>query len=137
MNRYHTYGLGAIGVVEVNFYTMAVVILDEMLKTSEVTLVSCEKKLGGRLVSIIVAGDISSVNTAIETAKGLGKTLGEKNIKVAVTISNPHPEIIKLLNLIKQPISAVAKQDSEKVDEVSENIKPNTRRKSNESSGND
>ncbi|MDF2878371.1 MAG: microcompartment protein [Clostridia bacterium] len=137
MNRYHTYGLGAIGVVEVNFYTTAVVILDEMLKSSEVTLVSCEKKLGGRLVSMIVAGDISSVNTAIETAKGLGKTLGEKNIKVAVMISNPHPEIIKLLNLIKQPISAVAKQDSEKVDEVSENIKPNIRRKSNESSRND
>ncbi|MDF2612299.1 MAG: microcompartment protein [Clostridia bacterium] len=108
MDRYNTYNLSAIGVVEVNFYTNAVMILDEMLKTSEVQLVSCEKKLGGRLVSIIVAGDNSSVTAAVESAIGLGKILGEKNIKVAVAISNPHPEIVKLLNLIKKPADSHA-----------------------------
>lgn len=102
MNSYNTFELGAIGVVEVSFYTSAVLILDEMLKASEVQLVSCEKKLGGRLVSIIVAGDTSSVEAAVERAVELGKLVGEKTIKVAVTISNPHPEIIKLLNLVKK-----------------------------------
>ena len=56
----------AIGVVEINFFTNALIALDEMLKASDVHLVSCEKKLGGRMVTIIVGGDTSSVNAAIE-----------------------------------------------------------------------
>lgn len=89
----------AIGVVEINFFTNALIALDEMLKASDVHLVSCEKKLGGRVVTIIVGGDTSSVNAAIEAVYATGGRIGEKNIKVAVAISNPHPEIKRLLNL--------------------------------------
>lgn len=89
----------AIGVVEINFFTNALIALDEMLKASDVHLVSCEKKLGGRMVTIIVGGDTSSVNAAIEAVYATGGRIGENNIKVAVAISNPHPEIKRLLNL--------------------------------------
>ena len=89
----------AIGVVEINFFTNALIALDEMLKASDVHLVSCEKKLGGRMVTIIVGGDTSSVNAAIGAVYATGGRIGEKNIKVAVAISNPHPEIKRLLNL--------------------------------------
>ena len=89
----------AIGVVEINFFTNALIALDEMLKASDVHLVSCEKKLGGRMVTIIVGGDTSSLNAAIEAVYATGGRIGEKNIKVAVAISNPHPEIKRLLNL--------------------------------------
>ena len=89
----------AIGVVEINLFTNALIALDEMLKASDVHLVSCEKKLGGRMVTIIVGGDTSSVNAAIEAVYATGGRIGEKNIKVAVAISNPHPEIKRLLNL--------------------------------------
>ncbi len=89
----------AIGVVEINFFTNALIALDEMLKASDVHLVSCEKKLGGRMVTIIVGGDTSSVNSAIEAVYATGGRIGENNIKVAVAISNPHPEIKRLLNL--------------------------------------
>ena len=89
----------AIGVVEINFFTNALIALDEMLKASDVHLVSCEKKLGGRMVTMIVGGDTSSVNAAIEAVYATGGRIGEKNIKVAVAISNPHPEIKRLLNL--------------------------------------
>ncbi|WP_091689184.1 BMC domain-containing protein [Anaerocolumna aminovalerica] len=92
--------INAIGVVEVNFYTNAVTVLDEMMKASDVELVSCHKKLGGRMVHSIVAGETSSVNAAIEAANAAKSIVGEDNVKVAVTISNPHPEIIKLLNMI-------------------------------------
>jgi microcompartment protein CcmL/EutN len=92
--------INAIGVVEVNFYTNAVTVLDEMMKASNVELVSCHKKLGGRMVHSIVAGETSSVNVAIEAANAAKSIVGEDNVKVAVTISNPHPEIIKLLNMI-------------------------------------
>ena len=92
--------LNAIGVVEVNYFTNSVVVLDEMLKASDVKLVSIHKKLGGRMVHSVIAGETSAVNAAIEAAENARSIVGEKNIKVAVTISNPHPEVIKLLNLI-------------------------------------
>jgi len=92
--------LNAIGVVEVNYFTNSVVVLDEMLKASDVELVSIHKKLGGRMVHSVIAGETSAVNAAIEAAENARSIVGEKNIKVAVTISNPHPEVIKLLNLI-------------------------------------
>ena len=104
----------AIGVVEINFFTNALIALDEMLKASDVHLVSCEKKLGGRMVTIIVGGDTSSVNSAIEAVYATGGRIGEKNIKVAVAISNPHPEIKRLLNLAED------KQD--KQDNQAQNI---------------
>lgn len=143
----------AIGVVEITFFTNALIVLDEMLKASEVHLVACEKKLGGRLVTIIVGGDTSSVNAAIETALDTGARVGEKNIKVAVSIPNPHPEIRKLLNLIKQDTPketavtvntetevietensgaqphVVEAADKIENEQKTENIKPKTRRK--------
>lgn len=115
----------AIGVVEINFFTNALIVLDEMLKSSDVHLVACEKKLGGRMVTIIVAGDTSSVNAAVETAIASGESVGEKNIKVAVSISNPHPEIRKLLNLITQdtPKTEEIKREEKKEIVVSEEVK--------------
>ncbi len=88
----------AIGIVEISFYTNAVIVLDEMLKASEVTLIRCEKLLGGRLVSIIVGGETSAVQSAIETALEMGSRVGKKNIKIAVAIPSPHPQIMKLFN---------------------------------------
>lgn len=92
--------MNAIGVIEVNFFTNSVVVLDEMLKNSDVEIVSCHKCLGGRMVTSVVAGETSAVKSAIEAAETAKEIVGEKNVKVAVMISNPHPEIIKLLNLI-------------------------------------
>lgn len=115
----------AIGVVEITFFTNALIVLDEMLKAADVHLLACEKKLGGRMVSIIVGGDTSSVNASIEAALQAGNRVGEKNIKVAVTISNPHPEIRKLLNYIALPIENMPEQTqnaSDTQDEKNDNI---------------
>lgn len=115
----------AIGVVEINFFTNALIVLDEMLKSSDVHLVACEKKLGGRMVTIIVAGDTSSVNAAVETAIASGDKIGADNIKVAVSISNPHSEIRKLLNLITQdtPKTEEIKREETKEIAVTEDVK--------------
>lgn len=91
----------AIGVVEVNFFSKSVVVLDEMMKAAEVELVSCHKTLGGRMVHSVVAGDTSSVNAAIEAAEHAAGIIGAENLKVAVAINSPHPEVMKLLNMIQ------------------------------------
>ncbi len=85
----------AVGVVEISFLTNAIVMLDELLKTSDVKLVGCEKTLGGRMVTIIVEGTVSAVDMAMQRAEGMNN----KDLKVAVTISKPHPELTKLFRL--------------------------------------
>ena len=69
--------------------------LDIMCKTSGVELATWERKLGGRLVTIIVRGDVAAVNEAVATAV-------KKAIKKPVAsgvIANPHEEIVRLVNL--------------------------------------
>ncbi len=97
--------LNAIGVVEVNYYANAVVVLDAMLKASNVELISCHKKLGGRMVHTVVTGNTSAVNAATEAARNTEDKVGKGNVKVAITISNPHPEVIKLMNLLEENLN--------------------------------
>lgn len=92
----------AIGVVEVTSYSNTVVVMDAMLKAASVRIVSFHKKLGGKMVRGVVAGEVSAVDAAMDAAEGAKPTIGEENLKVAVTISNPHPEVIKLMNMIDE-----------------------------------
>jgi microcompartment protein CcmL/EutN len=59
----------SLGFVEVSGVTAAIDALDIMCKSADVSLVSWERKLGGRLVTIIVTGNISAVTAAVENAK--------------------------------------------------------------------
>lgn len=81
------------GFIEIPSTTAAIDALDIMLKTADVEFVTWEKKLGGRLVTIIVSGSVSAVTQAVEVAS-------EKAIKkpvAKVVIANPHEEIIKII----------------------------------------
>ncbi|MFI3208689.1 MAG: BMC domain-containing protein [Eubacteriales bacterium] len=83
------------GFVEIVGVVAAVDALDIMCKTSGVELETWERKLGGRLATIVISGDISAVTEAIEAAKAHA-------IKAPVqtgVIANPHEEIVRLVNL--------------------------------------
>ena len=54
--------------IEVSGVVAAVDSLDAMCKASDVSLVTWERKLGGRLVTIIVEGAVSDVKAAVEAA---------------------------------------------------------------------
>ena len=85
----------SLGFIEITGVVAAVDALDIMCKTSGVELATWERKLGGRLVTIIVRGDVASVTEAVETAAA-------KAIKKPVAsgiIAIPHEEIIRLVNL--------------------------------------
>ncbi|MBA4699132.1 MAG: BMC domain-containing protein [Ruminococcus sp.] len=84
----------AYGFFEIPSVTAAVVAIDIMCKTADVQFVTWEKKLGGRLVTIIIRGDVSAVTQAIETAaaNGIKKPVAQ------VVIASPHEEIIKIIN---------------------------------------
>ncbi len=84
----------AYGFFEIPSVTAAVVAIDMMCKTAQVELVTWEKKLGGRLVTIIIRGDVSAVTQAIETAAANGI----KEPAAYAVIASPHEEIIKMVN---------------------------------------
>lgn len=113
----------AIGVLEVNYYSNTVVVVDQALKAAEVEIVSCHKKLGGRMCHTVLAGETSAVQAAMEAAREAGRIVGDKNVKVSVSISNPHPEVLKLLNMIdrheeeKNSGGNIQKEDQENKEE--------------------
>jgi len=83
----------ALGFVELPGLTNAITVLDTMLKAAAVTFITWEKKLGGRLVTIIVNGSVSSVTAAVDVAKQ------SADIKSALVIAAPHPETWKMVRL--------------------------------------
>ena len=80
------------GFIEIPSTTAAIDALDIMCKTADVEFVTWEKKLGGRLVTIIVQGEVAAVTEAVEAAKSLGI---KKPVATAV-IANPHEEIVRI-----------------------------------------
>ena len=85
----------SLGFVEVSGVVAAVDALDIMCKSADVSLVSWERKLGGRLVTLIITGSVSAVQAAVDNAiAGCIK----KPCSTAV-IANPHPETVRLAEL--------------------------------------
>ena len=85
----------AYGFVEITGVVAATDALDIMCKTADVTLATWERKLGGRLVTLEVRGDVSAVTQAVEAAR----TGAIKKPVACGVIANPHPEIIRLIGL--------------------------------------
>ncbi len=83
----------SLGLIELPNFADAIEALDVMLKTANVKFLTWEKKLGGRLVTVIVQGEVSAVTEAIESAKRSAKG----NIVASAVIANPHEETMKLV----------------------------------------
>ena len=100
----------SLGFVEVSGVAAAIDALDIMCKSADVTLVSWERKLGGRLVTIIVTGTVSAVNAAVENAAA---QCIKKPCATAV-IANPHSETARLAQLSAQRLEKNKKTASTK-----------------------
>lgn len=85
----------AIGLLETQGLVAALHATDDMLKSSNVTLVGKEK-IGAAYVTIVVRGDVAAVQTAIDTGKKTVQRLGGKLI-LADVIPRPHAELAALL----------------------------------------
>ena len=87
----------AIGLLEVDGLVASIEGLDTMLKTAETRLVHTEKRLGGRLVTLVMAGNVSAIKAALESggeaASKFGKVYGVQ------IIPSPHPEVVKFFDM--------------------------------------
>ena len=87
----------AIGLLEVEGLVAAIEGLDVMLKTAETRLVHTEKRLGGRLVTLVVAGNVSAIKAAIESGKVAASAIGK--VYGVQIIPSPHPEVVKFFDM--------------------------------------
>ena len=83
----------SLGFIEISGVAAAVDALDIMCKTANVEFVTWERKMGGRLVTIIVRGDVSAVTEAVEAAAAHAI---KKPVAKAV-IAKPHSETERMV----------------------------------------
>ncbi len=86
----------SIGLLEVSGMVASVVGLDAMLKAANVRLIHTEKRLGGRLVTLIIKGNVSAVQAAVEAGAEDAAPLG--TIHGKAVIPSPHGEIMKFFD---------------------------------------
>ncbi|MFP3155334.1 BMC domain-containing protein [Lachnospiraceae bacterium ZAX-1] len=85
----------SLGFIELSGVTAAITALDTMCKTANVEFVTWERKLGGRLVTVIVQGEVSAVSQAVETAAAQAL----KQPCIYAVIARPHEETVKMVTL--------------------------------------
>ncbi len=100
----------SLGLIEVEALGHAIFVLDAMTKAAEVEFVATERRLGGRLVTLVVRGQVSAVSASIEAGKAIAEEFG--CLKASEVIARPHPEILKFLHLDEKgsvvPVSETA-----------------------------
>ena len=85
-----------IGLLEVQGLVASIEGLDAMLKAADVRLIHTEKRLGGRLCTLVIKGNVSAVKAAIEAGERRASVLGQ--IFGKAVISRPHEEVIKFFD---------------------------------------
>ena len=86
----------AIALLEVQAMVTAIVGLDAMVKAADVQLIHVEKRLGGRLVTVVVEGTVSAVEAAAEAGKAAAAQVGP--VKLCEVIARPHPQVMRFLS---------------------------------------
>ncbi len=94
-NQQGSAGYDAIALLEVQAMVTAIVGLDAMVKAANVRLIHVEKRLGGRLVTVVVTGSVSDVTAAAEAGRIAAAAVG--SVKLCEVIARPHPQIMKFL----------------------------------------
>ena len=85
----------AIALLEVQAMVAAIAGLDARVKAADVHLIHVEKRLGGRLVTVVVQGEVSAVQAAAAAGAAAAAEVG--NVKLCEVIARPHPDVMKFL----------------------------------------
>ncbi|MGN0306129.1 MAG: BMC domain-containing protein [Lachnospiraceae bacterium] len=85
----------AYGFIEITGVVAAMDALDIMTKAADVTLATWERKLGGRLVTLVVEGEVEAVKQSVQAAVA---NAIKKPVSTGI-LPNPHPEIVRMVQL--------------------------------------
>ena len=82
----------AIGMVETKGYVGSVEASDAMLKAANVALVRTVQ-IGGGVVTVLVQGDVGSVNASVDAGAAAAKRVGE--LVGSHVIARPHDDLLE------------------------------------------
>ncbi|MHC0036408.1 BMC domain-containing protein [Pseudoneobacillus sp. C159] len=99
----------ALGMVETRGLVGSIVAADEMLKSADVRLVK-QEKIDAALVTILIQGDVSAVQAAVDAGKAAAARVGE--LISAHVIPHPDEDIKDVL--LKDVKKAVVQKEAEK-----------------------
>lgn len=85
--------MNSYGFIEITGVVAAIDALDIMCKAADVSLATWERKLGGRLVTLVIEGEVEAVKQAIEAASS--KAI--KKPAASGILASPHEEIRKIV----------------------------------------
>ena len=106
----------SLGLVEVQSVAAAVDCLDIMCKAAAVDFVTWERKLGGRLVTVIVEGQLSAVQAAVDATDAAIIKPAAKAV-----IASPHSETQRMVLLSASRLTKLKEQiDSQKDNSIQE-----------------
>ncbi len=103
----------SLGFIEITGVVAALDALDIMTKSAKVSLVTWERKLGGRLVTVVVSGDIGAVNAAVENAC----RLAIKKPAAHLVLAAPHEETWKMVEFSAKRLEKLQKHEKPDVDD--------------------
>jgi len=83
-------------IIEIQNFANSLLLLDRISKYTDLELVDYEQKLGGRLVTLILSGEVSSLIEVVEIAKKMYQDT--YYLKVADVIPNPSDELMEFIN---------------------------------------
>ena len=84
------------GLIEVSGVVAAVDSLYALCKAADVSLVTWERKLGGRLVTVVVEGSVSDVKAAVDAAANICK-VNHHILAASGVIASPCEETRRLM----------------------------------------
>ncbi len=86
----------SIGMVETRGYAGSVEASDAMVKAANVSLVR-QVQIGGGFITVIVKGDVGSVNAAVAAGAEAAKRVGE--LVCSHVIARPHAELLRTVGI--------------------------------------
>jgi ethanolamine utilization protein EutM len=99
----------ALGMIETRGLVGSIVAADEMLKSADVRLVK-QEKIDAALVTVLIQGDVSAVQAAVDAGKAAAARVGE--LISAHVIPHPDEDVNDVL--LKDVKKAPVKQEAEK-----------------------
>jgi ethanolamine utilization protein EutM len=100
----------ALGMIETRGLVGSIVAADEMLKSADVRLVK-QEKIDAALVTILVQGDVSAVQAAVEAGKIAAARVGE--LVSAHVIPHPDEDVNEVLLKDVKKVEIEKKQEAE------------------------
>ena len=83
-------------IFEIQNFSNAIRLLDKMSKLGDVVVLHVQKALGGRLITIVLSGEVSLLNACHEAAREMFS--GTKLLKVIDVIASPGEQLMDFLH---------------------------------------